>query len=207
MARCGQEEMVKQRPWSVTDAKGATGSGTWGASSGELGEGGGKGRGRGARDGGRRSLAAMARRLLRRLASMATGEASSSKRSLARCRRGRGRRQRRKGATTMMGPCAGWLSWWSPTAAGGDGIGREALLLSLRDGATREEGIERWLSLAMRCTSVAAGRGGMRGDEMRGGWARVRAGARLGLGGWLGRPRWRKKWPEAWLGWLSLTNE
>ena len=37
--------------------------------------------------------------------------------------------------------------------------------------------------------------------------ARVRAGARLGLGGWLGRPRWRKKWPEAWLGWLSLTNE
>ena len=42
--------------------------------------------------------------------------------------------------------------------------------LSLRDGATREEGIERWLSLAMRCTSVAAGRGGTRGDEMRGGW-------------------------------------
>ena len=79
--------------------------------------------------------------------------------------------------------------------------------LSLRDGATREEGIERWLSLAMWCTSVAAGRGGTRGDEMRGDWARVRAGARLGLGGWLGRPRWRKKWPEGWLGWLSLTNE
>ena len=137
MARCGQEEMVKQRPWSVTDAKGATGSGTWGASSGELGEGGGKGRGRGARDGGRRILAAMARRLLRRLASMATGKASSSKRSLARCRQGRGRRQRRKGATTMMGPCAGWLSWWSPTAAGGDGIGREALLLSLSATAQR----------------------------------------------------------------------
>lgn len=43
----------------------------------------------------------MARRLLWRLASMATGEASSSKRSLARCRRGRGRRQRLRGATTM----------------------------------------------------------------------------------------------------------
>ena len=91
----------------------------------------------------------------------------------------------------------GWRWYWS----------RGSAPLSLRDGATREEGIERWLSLAMRCTSVAAGRGGTRGDEMRRGWARVRAGARLGLGGWLGRPRWRKKWPEAWLGWLSLTNE
>ena len=64
-------------------------------------------------------------------------DTSRSKRSLARCRRGRGRRQRRKGATTMMGPCAGWLSWWSPTAAGGDGIGREALLLSLSATAQR----------------------------------------------------------------------
>ena len=31
-----------------------------------------------------------------------------------------------------------------------------------------------------------------------------RLGLGTGLGGWMGRPRWRKKWPEAWLG--SLSN-
>ena len=115
-------------------------------------------------------------------------DTSRSKRSLARCRQGRGRRQRRKGATTMMGPCAGWLSWWSPTAAGGDGIGREALLLSLSATVQRERRGSS-ASSPWQCGCACDGAQGNKGRSMERGSGSLAASVR-GVRWALGRLRW-----------------